>query len=242
MLADQAALYGVLAQIEALGLELPPGAVPWQDRHMQPEVIVGLLSAGVGALAIAASTLTTVRSLNVQRDNTNATLETQRALAAAQERALRDRSHDDELRSQRAPLYAYLLRWTDSLLGALDQITVEHPELPKSLWHIEPTMEDSLDLYSSDVVHIQFNSLRGLLIGLVGNSGFSDSPIVTWDEENGRISNVSITRTPPLTDWPARERILKKAHESGLELIHRIRGEVQGREHSGYFVTYRLDR
>jgi hypothetical protein len=133
------------------------------------------------------------------------------ALAAAQERALRDRSHDEELRNQRAPLYAYLLRWTDNLLSALDQITVEHPELPKSLWHIEPTMEDSLDLYSSDSVHIHFNSLRGLLIGLVSNSGFSDSPIVTWDEENGRISNVSITRTRPLANWPARERILKKA-------------------------------
>jgi hypothetical protein len=33
---------------------------------MQPEVIVGLMSAGVGALAIAASTFTTYRSLEVQ--------------------------------------------------------------------------------------------------------------------------------------------------------------------------------
>jgi hypothetical protein len=48
---------------------------------MQPEVIVGLMSAGVGALAIAAGTFTTYRSLEVQRDNTKRTLETQRALA-----------------------------------------------------------------------------------------------------------------------------------------------------------------
>jgi hypothetical protein len=209
---------------------------------MQPEVIVGLVSAGVGALAIAASTLTTLRSLQVQRDNTNATLETQRVLAAAQERALRDRSHEEELRSKRTPLYAYLLRWIASLLTALDQITEEHSELPISVWHIKPAMEDSLDLYSSDAVQIHFNSLRGLLIGLVKNSGFSDSPLVTWDEENGRILNVSETRTPPLTDWPARESTRDKAHKSGLDLMARIRAEVQGREHSGFFVIFRLDR
>ena len=47
---------------------------------MQAEVIVGLTSAAVAALAIAASAVTTVLSLRVQRENTNATLETQRAL------------------------------------------------------------------------------------------------------------------------------------------------------------------
>jgi hypothetical protein len=140
--------------------------------------------------------LTAYWSLKGQRDNTNATLETQRVLAEAQERALRDRSHEEALRSQRAPLYAYLLRWADSLLGALEEMTAEHSELPRHLWHIEPEMEDSLDLYSSDAVHINFNSLRGLLIGLAEGSRFNDSPIVTWEEENGRILNVSQTRTP----------------------------------------------
>lgn len=209
---------------------------------MQPEVIVGLMSAGVGALAIAASTFTTYRSLEVQRDNTKATLETQRALADMQERALRDRSQEEELRSQQAPLYAYLIRWTYNLLEALDQMTAEHSELPKSLWHIEPTMEDSLDLYSSDTVQIHFNSLRGLLMGLTANSGFNDSPVVTWDEENGQILNVSTTRTPPLTDWSERELIRDKAFTSALDLIHKIRAEVQGGKHGGNFVTYRLDR
>ena len=139
---------------------------------------------------------------------------------------MRDRSHEEELRSKRILLYAYLLRRIDNLLTALDQITEEHFELPISVWHIEPTMEDSLYPYSSDAVQIHFNSLRGLLIGLVKNSGFSDSPIVTWDEENGRILNVSHTRTPPLTDWPARESIRDKAHKSGLDLMARIRAEV----------------
>ncbi len=118
--------------------------MPWQDQYMQPEVIVGLMSAGEGALAIAASTFTTYRSLEVQRDNTKATLETQRALADMQERALRDRSQEEELRSQQASLYAYLIRWTYNLLEALDQMTAEHSELPKSLWHIEPVMKPGL--------------------------------------------------------------------------------------------------
>jgi hypothetical protein len=209
---------------------------------MQPEVIVGLMSAGVGALAIAASTFTTYRSLEVQRNNTKATLEAQRALADMQERALRDRSQEEELRSQRAALYAYLIRWAYNLLAALDQMTAENSELPRSLWHIKPAMEDSVDLYSSDAVQIHFNSLRALLIGLVENSGFSDSPIVTWDEEDGQILNVFQSRTPPLTDWSTRELIRDKAHKSGLDLVQRIRGEVQGGKHSGYFVTYRLDR
>lgn len=128
---------------------------------MQPEVIVGLMSAGVGALAIAASTFTTYRSLEVQRNNTKATLEAQRALADMQERALRDRSQEEELRSQWAALYAYLIRWTYSLLAALDQMTAEHSELSKSLWHIKPPMEDSLELYSSDAVHIHSTRYGG---------------------------------------------------------------------------------
>jgi hypothetical protein len=94
-------------------------------------VIVGLISAGVGALAIAAGTFTTYRSLEVQRDNTKRTLEAQRALAEMQERALRDRSHDEELLSQRALLCACLIRWAYNLLEALDQIDSEHSELPK---------------------------------------------------------------------------------------------------------------
>jgi hypothetical protein len=209
--------------------------------YMQPEVIVGLASAGVGALAIAASTLTTFRSLDAQRANTSATLDAQRFLADAQEKALRDRSREEELRGQRVPLYAYLLRWADSLLGALDQVTAKHSELPRSFWHVEPAMEDSVDLYSSDAVQIHFNSLRALLMGLVENSAVN-SIIVTWDEENGRISNVSQTKTPPLTDWSAREGIRDKAQGSALDLMHRIRAEVQGRDHGGYFVIYRLDR
>jgi hypothetical protein len=157
--SDATANSARIRNVAASSLTAEP--LPWQDQYMQPEVIVGLMSAGVGALAIAASTFTTYRSLEVQRDNTRATLETQRALADMQERALRDRSQEEELRDQQAPLYAYLIRWTYNLLEALDQITAEHSELPKSLWHIEPTMEDSLDLYSSDGVQIHSTRYEG---------------------------------------------------------------------------------
>jgi hypothetical protein len=208
---------------------------------MQPEVVVGLASAGVAALAIAASSVTTVLSLKAQRDNTNSTLETQLMLAASQEDFARERSHAQEMRRQRIPLFGHLLRWAEALLTALGQMDSEHPELAKSAWHIGAATEDSLDLYAPDIIHLRFNALRGLLIGLVQDSGSSDSPLVTWDELDGQISNVSIGRTAPLLDWAAREAIRDKAHEDALTLIHAIRTEVQGPDHSGWFVTYRLD-
>jgi hypothetical protein len=46
-----------------------------------------------------------------------------------------------------------------------------------------------------------------LLMGVVQDSGLSTSPDVTWKYEDGRITNVSITRTPLLTDWAARVSI-----------------------------------
>jgi hypothetical protein len=208
---------------------------------MEPEVVVGLASAGVGALAIAAGSVTTALSLKAQRDNTNSTLEAQRMLAASQEDFARERSHAQEMRRQQIPLYGDLLRWAEALLAALEKMDSEHPELAKSAWHIGEAIEDSIDLYAPETVHLRFNALRGLLIGLVKDSGFSDSPLVTWDERDGQISNVSIRRTAPLLDWAMREAIRDKAHEDALTLIHTIRAEVQGPDHSGWFVTYRLD-
>lgn len=207
---------------------------------MQSDVVVGLASAGVAALAIAASFVTTVLSLKAQRDNTNSTLETQRMLAASQENFARERSHAQEMRRQRVPLYGYLLRWAEVLLVALGQMDSEHPELARSVWHIGAAIEDSVDLYAPDTIHLRFNALRGLLIGIVKDSGFSDSPLVTWEERDGQISNVSIDRTASLLDWAMREGIRDKAHEDTLMLIHTIRAEVQGSDHSGWFVTYRL--
>ena len=209
---------------------------------MQAEVVVGLGSAGVAGLAVAASTMTTILSLRGQRENTRATLEAQRALASMQEAALRERTHGDAVRSQRALLYKTVIIWAEGLLGALYAMAPEQENLAPAVWHIDPTAEADLDLYASDVVHTRFNALRGLLMGLVDGSGFSDSPLVAWSEHDGHIQSVTITRTPPLDNWVERQKVRDKARDDALSLISAIRAEVQGDEHAGYFVSYRLDR
>lgn len=207
---------------------------------MQSAELVGLTSAGVAALAILASFFTTLLSLRAQRENTESTLRTQRELAAGQEDFTRERSHQQELRRQRIPAYGSLIRWADTLLSALDDMDSEHPELAQSVWHVGPAIEDSVDLYAPDVIHLRFNALRGLLMGLVKDSGFTTSPVVTWKYEGGRISDVSITHTPPLAEWAIRASTREKARDAALDFIHAIRAEVQGTEHSGWFVTYRI--
>ena len=85
-------------------------------------------------------------------------------------------------------------------------------------------------------MHVRFNSLRGLLLGLVEDSGFTQSPVTTWSEHDGRISNVTFSTTPPLIEWPVREQIRAQAHEGVLDLVATIRAEVQGGKHRGCFV------
>ncbi len=84
---------------------------------MEPQTIVSLASTGVAALAVAASTVTTVLSLRTQRENTRATLDAQERLADTQERALRERAHDQDLRDKRAEPYLALIKWADRLLA-----------------------------------------------------------------------------------------------------------------------------
>ena len=201
-----------------------------------------MASAAVAATAVLTNALTTIFSFKVQRENTKSTLETQRMLAEAQEVALRERSHGQELREQRVLAYRAVLRWSENLLSALSSLSAAHSHIPKSVWHIDPAVEDDLDLYASDAVHVRFNAVRGMLIGMVAGSGFDDSPIVRWEEQNGRITDVSFTRSSPLRDWSTRGQMRDQAHEATLDLVATIRAEVQGADHSGYFVTYRLDR
>jgi hypothetical protein len=61
---------------------------------VEPQTVVSLASTGiaalaVAALAVAASLVTTLLSLRAQRENTRATLEAQKQMSGAQERALR---------------------------------------------------------------------------------------------------------------------------------------------------------
>lgn len=209
---------------------------------VRAEVVVSLASTGVTALAVATSTLTTILSLRGQRENTKATLEAQRALALIQEEALRERVRGDVIHAQRAALYKIVIVWAEGLLGALHVMNAEQPRISPEVWHIDPTAETDLDLYASDVVHTRFNALRGLLIGLVDGSGFTDSPFVSWNDRDGRLESISITRTPPLDSWHEQRQVRDKAHDDALSLIAAIRAEIQGGGHSGYFVTYRLDR
>ena len=208
---------------------------------MQPELAVGLASTGVAAIAIVTSTVTNVLSLRSQKENTRMTLEAQRALASFQEDALRERAHDQDLRDKRAALYLDLLRWTEHLLNALDEMHQDGPGLPRHRWHIERDTEDLVDLYASDAVHIRFNSLRGMLFGLVEGSERMASRIVSWTEADGRIEDVKLAERS-LPDWPAQRAVRDEAVQKALDLAHVIRAEAQGRQHSGYFVTYRMDR
>ncbi|MEV7520747.1 hypothetical protein [Streptomyces sp. NPDC091371] len=72
---------------------------------MEPQIIVSLASTGVAGLAVAASLVTTLLSLRAQRENTRDTLDAQERLSAAQERALHERSHAQDLRDKRAEPY-----------------------------------------------------------------------------------------------------------------------------------------
>lgn len=208
---------------------------------MQPELAIGLASTAVAAIAIAASTTSTLLSLRSQQENTKATLEAQRLLASFQEKALRERSHDQELRDKRATIYLALLRWTEQLLSALDEIVESTPTLPQHKWHISEEIEDLADLYASDPAHTRFNALRGFLFGLLEGPE-QRSKIVTWDETDGKIESLEITDGSLLSDWPSREATRDQAVEMALDLVHVIREETQGQRHSGYFVTFRLPR
>ena len=206
---------------------------------MESQTLIGVVSSGVAALAIAVNTVTTIISLRNQRAMTKSTLDTQISLAQIQEAALRERTHGQDLREHRAPVYAALLRWATDIWEALSYIEPENPELPKSRWQLDTHWEDQLDLYASDVVHIRFNALRGLLLALV--EGVTPQPkIVTWKESNGEISNISLEELDRPQDWPARERVRDQAIDATFRLIGGIRAETQGADYRGYFINFRM--
>lgn len=155
---------------------------------------------------------------------------------------MRERVHGDAIRGQRAVLYKIIIQWAEGLSSALYAMNTKQPMISSEVWHIDPIAETDIDLYASDVVHTRFNALRGLLIGLVDGSGFTDSPLVSWNEHGGRVESLSATRTPPLDNWGEQQKVRDKACDDALSLISAIRAEIQGGEHSGYFISYRLNR
>jgi hypothetical protein len=89
---------------------------------MEPQVLVSLASAAVAAVAILVSSITTLLSLRTQRENTRTTLDVQERLSVAQEQALRERSHAQDLRDKRVHPYISLIKWAERLLAALTEM------------------------------------------------------------------------------------------------------------------------
>ena len=209
---------------------------------MDPQTIVSLASTGVAALAVAASTVTTVLSLRAQRENTRATLATQERLSAAQEHALRERAHDQDLRDKRAEPYLALITWADRLLAALDAMDeVAKPYLTVEEWNLAPEIDSLLDLYASDTVHVRFAALRGKLMGLVASDGPRLPEIVTWTETDGAVENVRIETGQAWRTWAERADARLEMVDRAIDLIARVRAELQGAKSRGYFIIWRLD-
>ncbi|MET8980021.1 hypothetical protein ABZX85_30900 [Streptomyces sp. NPDC004539] len=208
---------------------------------MESQIIVSLASTGVAGLAVVASLATTLLSLRAQRENTRYTLDAQERLSAAQERALHQRSHAQDLRDKRAEPYLALIKWADRLLEGLDELDeVTKPYLSVEEWNIDPHIDSLLDLYASDVIHVRYAALRGKLIGLVATDGPRLPQLVTWAESEGEIDDVSIETGSPWSTWPARAEARAQLMDDAIDLIAQVRAELQGRTSRGYFIIWRL--
>lgn len=209
---------------------------------VEPQIIVSLASTGVAALAVVASLITTLLSVRTQRENTRLTLDVQERLSAAQERALRERSHEQDLRDKRTEPYLGLIKWAERLLDALAGMDeVSKPHLSLDEWNLPPDVDNLLDLYASDTVHVRYAALRGKAIGLViPTDGPRRPEIVRWTESDGAVDDVRIETRPEWTDWTARAEARDELISAGIDLIARVRAELQGRTSHGYYIIWRL--
>jgi hypothetical protein len=209
---------------------------------VESQIVVSLASAGVAALAVGTSLVTTLLSLRSQRENTRATLDAQERLSAVQERSLRERSHEQDLRDKRAEPYLALIRWAERLLAALDELDeVDKPYLSVEEWNIAPDVDNLLDLYASDRIHVRYAALRGKLMGLVATDGLRLPKIVTWTEVDGEVHDVHIETGLAWSDWSARAGARAELMDDAINLIAQVRAESQGATSRGYFIIWRLD-
>ena len=208
---------------------------------MESQIIVSLASAGVAALAVVASLVTTLLSLRAQRENTRATLAAQERLVATQEEALRQRSHEQDLRDKRAAPYLALIQWAERILAALDDLDeVTKPYLSVDEWNIAADVDNLLDLYASDRIHVRYAALRGKLIGLVAADGSRRPELVTWTESAGGIDDVRIETGEAWNDWAERAAARVECKDDAIDLIAEVRAESQGQASRGYFIIWRL--
>ncbi len=209
--------------------------------RVESQILVSLASAGVAALAVAASLITTLLSLRSQRENTRATLEAQERLSATQERALGERSQQQDLRDKRTEPYLALIKWTERVLAALDDMDeLSKPYLTVEEWNIAADIDNLLDLYASDSIHVRFAALRGKLMGLINTDAPKLPQIVTWTESEGEVDNVRIEPSSVWSSWHARAAARAELMDDAIDLIAHVRAQSQGETSRGYFIMWRL--
>jgi hypothetical protein len=193
-------------------------------------------------LAVVASLITTLLSVRTQRENTRASLDAQERLTATQERALRERSLEQDLRDKRIEPYLGLIKWAERLLEALDEMDeISKPYLSLDEWNIAADVDNLLDLYASDTIHVRYAALRGKAIGLVVPTDGPRRPaIVRWTEPNGAVEDVRIETGPEYSDWAARAEARAELKSDSIDLIAQVRAELQGRTSRGHYIIWRL--
>jgi hypothetical protein len=162
-------------------------------------------------------------------------------LSAAQERALRERSQQQDLRDKRTEPYLALIKWTERLLAALDDMEeLSKPYLSVEDWNIAADIDNLLDLYASDSIHVRFAALRGKLMGLITTDAQQLPQIVTWTESEGEVDNVRIEPSSAWSSWHARAEARAELMDDAIDLIAQVRAESQGETSRGYFIMWRL--
>lgn len=209
---------------------------------MESQIVVSLASTGVAALAVIASLITTLLTVRTQRDNTRSTLATQERLSEAQDRWLRERAQEQDLRDKRTAPYLALLGWAERLLTALDELDeTSKPFLTLDEWNIAADVDLLLDLYASDTIHVRYAALRGRLIGLVESTEEPRRPqLVTWSETNGELDYARTETGPAWPTWDERAAVIPELVSETITLIAQVRAEMQGRRNVGYYIIWRL--
>ncbi|MFL6141837.1 MAG: hypothetical protein ACJ72N_08225 [Labedaea sp.] len=126
-------------------------------------------------------------------------------------------------------------------MEALDEMDeVGKPYLSVEEWSIAADVDNLLDLYASDGIHVRYAALRGKLMGLVA----ADSPrllhVVRWTESDGQVDDVRIETGSTWTSWPERAQARAKLMDDAIDLIAWVRAESQGATSRGYFIIWRL--
>jgi hypothetical protein len=114
------------------------------------------------------------------------------------------------------------------------------PHLTVEEWSIAAEVDNLLDLYASDRVHVRFAAVRGKLMGLVDTTGPRRPQLVTWKEVDGGVDDVHIKTGTPWTSWTERAAVRDQLTDAAIDLIAEIRAETHGEKGRGYFIIWRL--